>query len=162
MADRGDGQALGLLSVVISNWNSNGVLFDKPAKECTREEVSAEVWRQMKDSLNNGQVILRDEDLHSYYLDPAIKMPAQGFSVNEEPLFISALNTWYLQPEPYTNIPNLLLAGDYVHNRIQPRPWKAQMKPRGAVNSILDDSGSCARAVKSKTALSRSISFGIE
>lgn len=155
MADRGDGQALGLLSVVISDWNSNGVLFDKPAKECTREEVSAEVWRQMKDSLNNGQVILRDEDLHSYYLDPAIKMPAQGLSVNEEPLFISALNTWYLQPEPYTNIPNLLLASDYVHNRIQLATMEgANEAARGAVNSILDDSGSCAPRCEVKKLLS--------
>lgn len=145
MADRGDGKALGLISVVVSDWNSKGILFHKPAKLCNADEIKAEVWAQMRDSLNSGGTILTDADLHSIYIDPDIILPASGMAKNEEPLFISELNTWYLQPEAHTNISNFFLASDYVHNKIQLATMEgANEAARAAVNSIIDASGVCA------------------
>ncbi len=50
----GDGEARESLSVVISNWNEPGVLYGKPARECTEEKIVAEVWEQMKRHMNDG------------------------------------------------------------------------------------------------------------
>ena len=41
--------------------------------QCTREEVMREVWKQLKRSINFGRELLRDEDLHSWFLDPDIR-----------------------------------------------------------------------------------------
>jgi uncharacterized protein with NAD-binding domain and iron-sulfur cluster len=86
LSDYGDGTVRGIISVCISDWGfyidpttgeagvtdskgSNG----KRANHCTREEIEAEVWYQLKQSLNaNGQEILKDENLISFFLDPDI------------------------------------------------------------------------------------------
>ena len=48
---------------------SNG----RSAMQCTREEVMREVWKQLKRSINFDRELLRDEDLHSWFLDPDIQ-----------------------------------------------------------------------------------------
>ena len=90
----GDGQVEGILSVCISDWgpfhkptqdnnaheaessaseDSQGIIYGKPAERCTDEEIAKEVWEQLKQSLNvDGKEILRDENLHSWFLDPSI------------------------------------------------------------------------------------------
>lgn len=84
----GDGTVKGIISVCISDWgfyidpatgqagvtdNSLGELIPKRANHCTPEEVKEEVWYQLKKSLNvNGKEILKDENLHSWFLDPDI------------------------------------------------------------------------------------------
>ena len=51
--DYGDGTVKGIISVDISEWEEPG-LNGKAAKECTPEEIKAEVWEQLKRSLNYG------------------------------------------------------------------------------------------------------------
>src|SRR3954447_6565866 len=45
--DYGDGTAVDSLSVDISDWDTPGILFGKPAKKCTRPEIAKEVWAQI-------------------------------------------------------------------------------------------------------------------
>ncbi len=81
----GDGSVQGILSVDISNWGpfndedepqSKGIKIDKYAKDCTDEEIQMEVWAQLKRSLNvKGREILKDENIHSWFLDPDIIDP---------------------------------------------------------------------------------------
>ena len=47
----GDGNIRGVISVVISDWDTPG-LNGKPARKCTRREIRDEVWDQLKRSLN--------------------------------------------------------------------------------------------------------------
>ena len=77
----GDGQVKGILSVDISDWEESiGIKIEKIAKNCTNEEIKEEVWAELKKSLNvNGTEILKDENLHSWFLDPAIVDPAKKF-----------------------------------------------------------------------------------
>lgn len=57
--DYGDGSVVDCLSVDISDWDTPGILYGKPAKLCTREQVAAEVWAQIKAHLNdNGSEVL--------------------------------------------------------------------------------------------------------
>ena len=81
----GDGLVKGILSVDISNWGpfndaeepqSKGIQIHKYAKDCTDAEIQTEVWAQLKRSLNvNGREILKDENIHSWFLDPDIIDP---------------------------------------------------------------------------------------
>ena len=51
----GDGTVRGIISVDISEWEEPG-LNGKAAKDCTPEEIKAEVWEQLKRSVNYGDV----------------------------------------------------------------------------------------------------------
>jgi uncharacterized protein with NAD-binding domain and iron-sulfur cluster len=90
LSEYGDGRVKGILSVDISDWGTDnigenplesiGILFGKKARECTDEEIKAEVWAQMKKSFNvNGKEILKDENLHSWFLDSDIIDPTRNF-----------------------------------------------------------------------------------
>ena len=70
-----------------------------------------------------GEELLRDEDLHSWFLDPDIENdPARpGWLRNSEPLLVNLVDTWALRPEATTAIPNLFLASDYVRTLYRPR-----------------------------------------
>ena len=146
-ATYGDGTAVDCLSVDVSNWDDPGILYDKPAKECTAEEVKNEVWAQLKAHLeDNGESVLPDGVLHSWFLDPAIKWnSATGTNSNDEPLLINTVNSWELRPKATTAIPNLFLAGDYVQTDIDLATMEgANESGRAATNAILDASDSNA------------------
>ncbi|QLG49985.1 hydroxysqualene dehydroxylase [Natrinema halophilum] len=68
----GPDEVEGVLSVIASDWDAPGILFDKPARSCTREEIAAEIWAQLKDHLNGPEERLRDDLLVDWFLDPAI------------------------------------------------------------------------------------------
>ncbi len=135
----GDGTVNGILSVDISEWEEPG-LFGKAAKDCTPEEIKAEVWAQLKRSLNYGDVfILKDEHLHSWSLDPSIIHHKDGTTANEEPLLVNLVDTWKLRPEAVSTIPNLFLASDYVRTYTDLATMEAANEAaRRAVNGILD------------------------
>ncbi|MFC5450388.1 hydroxysqualene dehydroxylase [Paenibacillus aestuarii] len=143
LSDYGDGEVKGILSVDISDWESPGILYGKPAMECTAEEIKEEVWAQMKKSLNvDGEVILEDDVLHSWFLDPDIHFENPHSVVNMEPLLINKVGTWELRPEAYTAIPNLFLASDYVRTNTNLATMEgANEAARRAVNAILQKDG---------------------
>jgi uncharacterized protein with NAD-binding domain and iron-sulfur cluster len=146
-ATYGDGAAVDCLSVDISNWDEPGIVYGKPANRCTAEEVKNEVWAQLKAHLeDNGESVLPDGVLHSWFLDPAIKWnAATGTNSNDEPLLINTVNSWDLRPEATTAIPNLFLAGDYVRTDIDLATMEgANESGRAATNAILDATDSNA------------------
>ena len=138
----GDGTVRGIISVDISEWGEPG-LNGKAAKDCTPEEVKTEVWEQLKRSLNYGDIaILKDEQLHSFSLDPSLSRLA-GTTANEEPLLVNLIDTWKLRPEAVSIIPNLFLASDYVRTYTDLATMEAANEAaRRAVNGILDAAGS--------------------
>jgi len=140
----GDGTVRGIISVDISEWEVPGI-FGKAAKDCTPEEIKAEVWEQIKRSVNYGDVVvLRDEQLHSWSLDPSLQRE-EGTTANEEPLLVNLVDTWKLRPEAVSRIPNLFLAADYVRTFTDLATMEAANEAaRRAVNGILDAAGSAA------------------
>jgi uncharacterized protein with NAD-binding domain and iron-sulfur cluster len=111
----GDSDVRGIISVDVSDWTAPGG-DGRPAMQCSREEAVRETWRQLKNSINAEQELLRDEDLHSWFLDPDIRTDPErpGMLHNLEPLLVNQVNTWALRPDATTAIPNLFLASDYV------------------------------------------------
>jgi uncharacterized protein with NAD-binding domain and iron-sulfur cluster len=144
LSDYADGTVRGIISVDISEWSEPG-LNGKAAKDCSPEEIKAEVWDQLKRSLNYGdEVVLRDEQVHSWSLDPDIQR-RDGTTANEEPLLVNLVDTWKLRPEAVTRISNLFLASDYVRTFTDLATMEAANEAaRRAVNGILDAAGSTA------------------
>jgi uncharacterized protein with NAD-binding domain and iron-sulfur cluster len=139
--DYGDGTVADCLSVDISDWDTPGVVFGKPAKRCTRAEIRREVWTQIKLHLEDtGDSVLPKGILHSWFLDPAIQWhPATGRNTNDEPLLVNTVNSWKDRPTARTGLSNLFLAGDYVQTDVDLATMEgANESGRAAANAILD------------------------
>ena len=141
----GDGTVKGIISVDISEWTKPG-LNGKAAMECALEEIKDEVWAELKKSLNvGGSDVLKDEDLHSWFLDPDIVFfedpldPNPQKKTNREPLLVNLANTWALRPDAFTRIPNFFVASDYVQTNTDLATMEgANEAARRAANCIID------------------------
>ena len=145
--DYGDGTVADCLSVDISDWDTPGILYGKPAKRCTHQEVAREVWAQIKAHLEDtGESFLPDDILHSWFLDPAIAwVKSRGANRNDDPLLVNTIGTWEKRPQVRTKVPNLFLAGDYVQTDVDLATMEgANESGRAATNALLDAAGSTA------------------
>jgi uncharacterized protein with NAD-binding domain and iron-sulfur cluster len=135
----GDGNIRGVLSVVISDWDTPG-LNGKPARDCTRHEIRDEVWDQLRRSLNvEGRTLLEYEDVRHWFLDLDVD---PLFKTNAEPLLVNLVDTWRLRPPAVTALPNLFLAADYVQTSTDLATMEgANEAARLAVNGIITHSG---------------------
>lgn len=142
----GSGRVGGILSVDISDWTSPGVLYGKPAMQCTADEIKNEVWAQIKSHLNvDGALQLEDANLLHWFLDPDIEFPNPSQVTNLEPLLINTAGSLAFRPEAHTEIPNLFLASDYVRTYTDVACMEAANEAaRRATNAILDQEGSTA------------------
>lgn len=142
VSDYGNGKVKGILSVDVSDWTTPG-LNNKMAKDCTLEEIKDEVWAQLKKSLvmADGQCLLRDDMIVTWYLDRDIVFEKSYKTINKEPLLVNKVNTWPLRPEAYTGIPNFFLASDYVRTYTDLATMEgANEAARRAVNAIIETS----------------------
>lgn len=137
----GDGDVEGVLSVIISDWDTPGERYDKPARECTPEEIKAETWAQLASHLNRGERRLADDDLVDWFLNPAIEETGEGLE-NREPLLVNTAGSLRYRPEAGTELGNLVVAADYVRTETDLASMEgANEAARRAVNAILDRSG---------------------
>jgi uncharacterized protein with NAD-binding domain and iron-sulfur cluster len=138
----GDGQARDCLSTIVSDWNTPGVLFAKPARECTDEEIVREVWAQLKRHLNDAGPALTDDLLLSWSIDPGL-VRRRGRLHNEDPLVLPRIGAYKHRPAAATQIPNLVLAGDYALGPAEVGNMEAaNSSGRTAANVILQRVGS--------------------
>jgi len=144
-ADYGDGTAVDSLSVDISNWDAPGMVYGKPAKECSPEEVATEVLAQIRYHHTAGD-LLPDGIVHSWFLDPGVQWDAAaGRNTNETPLLVNTAGSWPDRPDVRTRLPNLFLAGDFVRTDIDLATMEgANESGRKAANAILVSAGSTA------------------
>lgn len=138
LTDCADGEIAGVLSVVVSDWERPGAVYDKPAKECSPDEIREEVWTQMSDHLAGE---LREEAVADWFLDPAIEYTGDGVQ-NREPLLINTAGSLGNRPEAATEAPNLLLAADYVRTETDLACMEsANEAARRATNAIVEREG---------------------
>jgi uncharacterized protein with NAD-binding domain and iron-sulfur cluster len=137
--DYGNGQVVDCLSCDVSNWDAPGILYGKPAKRCTPQEVAREVWAQVKAHRTAGD-LLPDDILHSWFIDPGVQWhPAKQRNSNATPLLVNTVGTWPKRPKAKTAIPNLFLSGDYVQTDVDLATMEgANESGRSAVNALLD------------------------
>ncbi|HUK14826.1 MAG TPA: FAD-dependent oxidoreductase [Bryobacteraceae bacterium] len=142
----GNGAVRGILSVDISEWQAPGVIYGKPAQECTATEIEEEVWTQLKQHLNvGGAMALNDANLVGWFLDPDIQFPNPGTATNAEPLLINTAGSLQYRPEAQIELENLFLASDYVRTYTDIACMEAANEAaRRAVNCVLVAAGSKA------------------
>jgi uncharacterized protein with NAD-binding domain and iron-sulfur cluster len=147
-AQYGAGNVNDIYSVDISDFFTPGVVYNKPAADCTPQEISREVWEQMKQELNNSsETALSDDMIVTWFLDPAISYPngPGAQASNAEPLLINTTGSLADQPNAQTQVPNLFLASDYVRTNISLATMEgANEAGRQAANALLAQSGSGA------------------
>ena len=150
--NRGDEAINGSLSVIVSDWNTEGILYEKPARECTRKEIKEEVWAQLKSHLNTDtERRLTDNMLYDWFLDPAIvEHNGENAGVwNREPLLINTVGSLQHRPKAATEMENLLLAADYVRTNTDLATMEcANEAARRATNAIISRSGAYAEPCK--------------
>lgn len=145
-ADYGDGMAVDSFSVDISNWDAPGVLYGRPAKECTPAEVAREVMAQVRRHHTAGDR-LTPGIVHSWFLDPGIRWHAHRHrNSNATPLLVNTVGSWQHRPDARTAVPNLFLSGDFVRTDIDLATMEgANESGRLAANAILEAAGSNAQ-----------------
>jgi len=127
----------GVLSVIASDWNTPGILYDRPARDCTREEIAREIWAQLKTHLNANETRLTDDVLVDWFLDPSIVETDDGVE-NRSPLLINTVGSLRNRPSADPGIENLTLASDYVHTNSDLASMEsANEAGRRAANAIL-------------------------
>jgi uncharacterized protein with NAD-binding domain and iron-sulfur cluster len=142
LSQYGDGTVKESFSTIVSDWVTPGILYGKTAKECTPQEIANEVWAQIKAHVNDTGVVLSDDMLHSWYLDPAIINPGTSGVTNDTPLFVQDPGGWYNRPTSTTKVRNLFLAGDWVQTKINVTTMDgANQGGRTAANGVLDAAG---------------------
>jgi hypothetical protein len=114
--------------------------------QCSATEIENEVWAQIKLHLNvAGAVVIRDDNLLRWFLDPDVEFPNPTTTANLEPLLINTSGSLQYRPEASTEIPNLFLASDYVKTYTDVACMEAANEAaRRAVNFLLDRAGSTA------------------
>ncbi|PPJ28473.1 FAD-dependent oxidoreductase [Nocardia nova] len=145
LSEFGDGSVRDCLSVDISDWNTPGILYGKPAIECTHDEIAREVWAQLQKHLED-HAALQDSDLVSWFLDTGVSWDAaQNRNTNADPLLINTAGSWAARPNAHGALENLFLAGDYVRTNIDLATMEGACEAaRTAVNALLDVAGSNA------------------
>ncbi len=139
----------GVLSVDISDWDTIAPRLGRAAKDCTREEVLDETFRQIMDGLNRrGSHVLGWKDVVHRHLDNNVKFggPDNRAIRNDTPLFVHEPGTYQYRPGAQTEIGNLLLASDYVATHTNLATMEgANEAARRAVGSILSREGIISR-----------------
>jgi uncharacterized protein with NAD-binding domain and iron-sulfur cluster len=142
--DYGDGRVRDKFSAIITDWTTPGILYGKPAVDCTTDEIAHEAWAQIQRHLQyRGAPQLSDDLVLSWFLDPGIVRHHGRIVGNDDPLFLPTVNSWADRPTADTHIPNLVLASDYVQVDFDITSMEgANEAARRAVNVLLDRAGS--------------------
>lgn len=146
ITEYGDGRVRDLLSVAVADWRAPGQhTTDKPAMECTPQEIADEVWAQILANVDdNDRLALEGAVRLAFHVDPRIGSFADR-EANREPLLVNTVDSWRFRPEATTEVPNLFLASDYVRTYTDlPTMEAANEAARRAVNGILSTSRSTA------------------
>ena len=146
----GSGAVRGILSVDISDWDAPGILYGKPARACTAQEIKDETWAQLKQHLNDTAAPpLDDSNVLGWFLDPDIEFPNPGEATNAEPLLINTAGSLQYRPEAQVELENFFVASDYVRTYTDIACMEAANEAaRRAVNCLLAASGSGSSPAK--------------
>lgn len=140
----GDGRVRQIIATVVGNWRTPGVVYRKPARECTLDEIACETWEQLKSHVNKSweHPKLTDDMLVSWSIDEGLTQ-RDGQLKLEDPFVLPTAGTAQYRPGVTTAIPNLVLAGDYLDGEWEVGTMEAAcFNGRRAANAILERAGS--------------------
>lgn len=119
------------IAVVVGDWDTPSPALGRPARGCSRDEVVAEVWRQLA----------LDGEVADAVVDGAVSFGAGG-ATNAAPVFRPTVGSWSYRPDADPGFENLFLAGDFVRTNVDvPCPEAANESARRAVRALLRADG---------------------
>lgn len=131
---RSAGEVEGVLSVIVSDWDTAGPVHDKPARKCTIEEFKAEVLAQLEAHVGSA---FDRETVVNWFIDPELSFDGAAVT-NGAPLLINTVGSLRHRPAAATKCPNLTLAADYVRTHSDLASMEsANEAGRRAANAIL-------------------------
>ena len=150
--DYGNGEVVDSLSVDVSNWDAPGVLFGKPAKECTRPEIAQEVLAQIR-LHPTAAAQLPDDVVHSWFLDPGVQWDAAAGATPTRHRCWSTRSAPGRSGRPRGRRSRTCSSPATTSRPTSTsRPWRAPTSRVGtAVNALLDASGSTAERAATYT-----------
>jgi uncharacterized protein with NAD-binding domain and iron-sulfur cluster len=146
----GAGNCREAFSVIISDWDTPGVVYKKPAKDCTADQIYEELLVQLNASLDKlvGDRIEK-ADVVRWFVDPDIQFPRSepgSKDGNQEKLFVTTVGAWSARPGPATEVPNLFLASDWLRSYMDFASAEGTNEvSRRCANAILDAAKSSAK-----------------
>lgn len=145
LADLGSGTANGVISVDICDFDTPG-LNGKAARDCTRDEIVAEVIAQLAAHQDEaGKPLIDPANVVGSNVDNDLRWPDRHPSIDVEPMLINTTSSWPLRPPATTTVGNLVLASDYVQTNTDLATMEgANEAARRAVNALLVATGSTA------------------
>ena len=135
----GDGRVREKLSTIIADWDRPGIVYAKPARELSPDQVVRDLWEQIKLHLNEpGQEPkLTDDMVVGTDIDPGM-LRRRGRLVSVDPLPDPTAGIDQYRPDVATAIPNLFLCGDYLKSDwILGTMETSNYNARRAVNAIV-------------------------
>ncbi len=133
-------------SLIIADWELEGEFIQKPAKECTLEEIVQELLHQLKTHYpTNYKSSFENIDKHlvDYTIDPAIHLTGDSSSSNETPLFMNVVDHWEARPTAKSELENLFIAGDFAKTSAYLATMEsANESGRQAANALLEKENS--------------------
>jgi uncharacterized protein with NAD-binding domain and iron-sulfur cluster len=142
----GDGRTHDCISIDICRWTQPGILYGRPASECSADEIAAEVWEQIKRHVNkpNQRPVLTDDLIVTWDIDEGM-LRQGGRLISDDPLILPSAGQRPDRPDVTTAIPNLFLAGDYLKSSWEVANMEtASYNARRAINALLRSAGSAA------------------
>jgi hypothetical protein len=116
------------LAVSVADWDVVSPTIGRKARECTRAEVVAEVWRQLR----------IDGVVEDAVVDTNVSF-GPGGATNSAPVFRNTVGSWAHRPAADPGFENLFLAGDYVRTNADiPTMEAANESARRAVRALLE------------------------
>jgi len=141
VSERGDPEVEGVLSVIVSDWETPGVVHDKPARECTPGEIRSEVLAQLTGHLEAEGGRFDESLVVDWLLDPELDHTGDVVE-NAAPLFINTVGSLRNRPPADPDVGGLYLAGDYVHTETDLATMESASEAgRRAANGVLRAAG---------------------
>ena len=138
LRERSGGEIAGVLSVIVSDWERPGTTVDKPARNCTPEELREEVWAQLQTHLDGA---LERDAVVDWFLDPELRATDDGFE-NGAPLLVNTVGSYTHRPSADPGVDGLTLAADYVRTNSDLASMEsANEAGRRAAAAVLDAAG---------------------
>ena len=132
LSQYGDGTVRGILSVDISDWDAPGVVYGKPARECTAEQIKEEVWTQLKHHLNDsGATPIDGRKPGGLVPRSGHRIPEPGDATNAEPLLINTAGSLQYRPEAQVELENFFVASTTSAPIPISPVWRRPTKRRG-------------------------------
>jgi uncharacterized protein with NAD-binding domain and iron-sulfur cluster len=134
----------GVLSVDITNWHTPSTVTGRTAWESTRDEIAAEVWRQIKETIDDPTTV---PEPILYHLDDHIELGPDGRPArNHCPFLITRVGEYRRRPGRFhadgyaVHYGSLVLAGTYMQTHTRMTTMEAANESaRHAVNGLLKE-----------------------